>query len=98
MAENETLEQLLRELLAVQVTDLALRLEARSTRVSEPLDGSYLREALVLLERGRRALAAGAEAAAAGEEELQAGDQRNLAEAKKMSLKQKRYDLQKGLF
>lgn len=95
----EELKQLLEELVAVQIVDIAMRAEARNLRGADMLSETYLKEAVALVQKNKQAILEALRRTPEAEPEPDApGQVGNLKKAKQMSLKQKRYDLQKGLF
>ncbi len=96
---TDRLTELLEELLAVQVMDIATRLQAQQARGEDALDKRYLDEAVRLVRRNKEAILEGLRRPAEPEpREDGPGERGNLEKAKRMSMKQKRYDLAKGLF
>ncbi|MDY0062713.1 MAG: hypothetical protein RBU45_23085 [Myxococcota bacterium] len=96
----DEMRRVLEELLAAQVLDIALRLEARNVRGEGPVPETFLREAVSLVRQNREGILEALRAPAPEEQpvELKAGSNANLAAAKRMSKKQQRYDLKGGLF
>lgn len=98
----EETKQLLEELLAVQIIDIAMRMEARHARGEEAVPETFLKEAISLVRKNRERIIE--DLRSDGEDPKEAersdapGQSGNLEKASKMSLKQKRYDLQRGLF
>lgn len=102
MDGQETLteiKQLLEELVAVQMAQVALHIQARDARGDEQFTDSQVREAAALVRDNRdRLLAALRSAPEQSAPDERAGSRSNIEKAKRMSMKQKRYDLGEGLF
>ncbi len=102
MEEQETLaqiKQLLEDLLAVQMAQVALHVQARDVRGDEKFTESQIQEAGALVRTHReRLLSALRTGPTEGPPDERPGSRSNLDKAKRMSMRQKRYDLGDGLF
>ena len=101
MDDLKEIRRLLEQLLAAQLVTLAMRAQDRGAKGESLVTKEFMAEAVVQVRRAMAELEGTlvrAPEPTASEDDDAPGSAANIEKAKKMSMKQKRYDLGKGLF